>query len=70
MGAQGNGDSEDATLSADGRYVAFRSIASNLVPGDTNGQWDEFVHDRLTGQTVRVNVASNGTQANAASIGD
>jgi Tol biopolymer transport system component len=69
-GAQGNGSSEDATVSADGRYVAFRSIASNLVAGDTNGEWDEFVHDRLTGQTVRINVASDGTQANAASLGD
>jgi Tol biopolymer transport system component len=69
-GAEGNGDSEDASVSADGRYVAFRSAASNLVPGDTNGVVDEFVHDRVTGRTVRVNVASDGSQANAASTGD
>ena len=69
-GAQGNGDSGDATLSADGRYVLFQSSATNMVPGDTNGLRDEFIHDRVTGQIVRVNVASDGTQANAVSIGD
>ncbi len=68
-GAQGNGDSGDPSLSADGRYILFQSSATNLVPGDTNGLKDEFVHDRVTGQTVRVNVASDGTQANAVSIG-
>ena len=52
-------------ISADGRIVAFISEASNLVPGDTNGKKDVFVHDRLTGHTTRVNVASDGTQANA-----
>ena len=57
-----------ASISADGRYVTFRSAAANLVPGDTNGVTDNFVHDRLTGRTVRVNVASDGTEANAASI--
>jgi Tol biopolymer transport system component len=69
-GAQANGDSDEGTMSADGRFVAFRSAASNLVPGDTNGLVDDFVHDRQTGQTVRVSVASDGTQANAASLGD
>lgn len=52
------------SISADGRYVAFRSLSSNLVPGDTNGGPDVFVHDRQTGQTTRVSVASDGTQAN------
>src|SRR5688572_30493508 len=46
-GIQGNGTSLDASLSADGRFVAFASGATNLVPGDTNGAWDVFVHDRL-----------------------
>lgn len=69
-GAQANGDSAASTLSADGRYVLFESSATNLVPGDTNGLPDAFVHDRQTGQTVRVNVASDGTQANAVSVGD
>lgn len=51
-------------LSADGRYVAFSSLASNLVLSDTNGKDDVFVRDRLTSQTTRVSVASDGTQAN------
>jgi hypothetical protein len=66
-GAEGNGHSEFASISADGRYVAFLSWASNLVPGDTNGTVDVFVHDRLTGQTTRVSVASDGTEGNGAS---
>jgi Tol biopolymer transport system component len=63
-GAQGNGDSFSSSISADGRYVAFHSIASNLVSGDTNGAWDVFVHDRQSGQTTRVSAASNGAQGN------
>jgi subtilisin family serine protease/Tol biopolymer transport system component len=51
------------TLSADGRYVAFRSVASNLVPGDTNGTSDVFVRDLRTGHTERVSVASDGAQS-------
>jgi Tol biopolymer transport system component len=66
-GTQGNGDSGCPSISADGRYVAFASLASNLVPGDTNGTWDVFVHDRLTGQTTRVSVASDGAQGNSGS---
>jgi DNA-binding beta-propeller fold protein YncE/Tol biopolymer transport system component len=63
-GTQGNGDSYWPSISADGRYVAFESEASNLVSGDTSGHWDVFVHDRQTGQTGRVSVASTGTQGN------
>ena len=63
-GTQGNGDSNRPSISADGRYVAFESWASNLVPGDTNHNYDVFVHDRQTGQTERVSVASDGTQGN------
>ena len=69
-GTQGNNDASInniAPLSADGRYVAFVSSASNLVPGDTNGIEDVFVHDRQTGQTTRVSISSDGTQGNAAS---
>ena len=64
-GTQGNGISSHPILSADGRLVAFRSTASNLVPDDTNGWADIFVHDRETGETRRVSVASDGTQANS-----
>jgi hypothetical protein len=42
-GTQGNSGSGDPSISADGRYVAFYSYASNLVPGDTNDSWDVFV---------------------------
>ncbi len=52
------------SISDDGRYVAFRSYAPDLVPGDTNGEPDVFVHDRQTGATSRVSVASSGAQAN------
>jgi Tol biopolymer transport system component len=57
------------SISADGRLVAFRSAATNLVPGDTNGFDDVFVHDRLTGVTERVSVDSAGGQANWLSDG-
>jgi tricorn protease-like protein len=67
-GAQGNNQSTFPWLSADGRYVAFRSVASNLVPGDSNGSEDIFVHDRQTGQTTRVSLASSGAQSNSSSI--
>jgi Tol biopolymer transport system component len=63
-GTQGNGGSYMPSISADGRYAAFKSSASNLVPGDTNGYEDIFVHDRETAQTERVSVASDGTQGN------
>ena len=64
-GMQGNADSGSSTISADGRFVAFLSTAGNLVLGDTNGRDDIFVHDRDTGITERVSVASDGTQENA-----
>jgi Tol biopolymer transport system component len=63
-GNPGNGSSDSPSISADGRYVAFQSDASNLVPGDTNGDADIFVHDRQTGDTTRVSVDSAGNQAN------
>lgn len=57
------------TLSYDGRFVAFESHATNLVPGDTNGDGDIFVHDRVTGVTERVSVDADGGQANNKSTG-
>ena len=54
-------------ISADGRFVAFNSFASNLVPGDTNGATDIFVRDRELGTTRRVGVGLGGVQANEAS---
>jgi cold shock CspA family protein len=63
-GAQGNSDSVLAAISPSGRYVAFSSTATNLVPNDSNGQQDVFVHDRKTKKTKRASVASNGAQGN------
>jgi Tol biopolymer transport system component len=60
--------SEDVALSADGRYVAFASTASNLVPGDTNGVSDVFVRDGWTGLVERVSVSTAGVQADAESL--
>jgi len=57
FGTQGNGDSDRPTITPDGRFVAFRSAADNLVPGDTNGREDLFLHDRQTGQTTRIALA-------------
>jgi Tol biopolymer transport system component len=67
-GAQANDDSYLPSLSADGRYVAFYSEASNLVSGDTNNTWDTFIHDQQTGETTRVSLASDGTQGNKSSF--
>ncbi|MFA0832412.1 MAG: right-handed parallel beta-helix repeat-containing protein, partial [Methanobacterium formicicum] len=66
-GVQGNYESRNPDISGDGRYVVFQSMADNLVTGDTNGCSDIFRHDRSTGETIRVSVASDGTQANMGS---
>ena len=66
-GTLGNGPNFDPAISADGRFVAFRSEASNLVSGDTNDEDDIFVHDMRTGTTERVSISSDGTQANRSS---
>ena len=67
-GVQGNGYSRSADISADGRFVAFRSEASNLVAGDTNGDEDIFLRDTQSGQTTRISVGSGGTQADGGSF--
>jgi Tol biopolymer transport system component len=67
-GAQPNAAAWDPSVSADGRFVAFRAEASNLVPLDTNLAPDVFVHDRQTRRTERVSVATGGGQGNGASI--
>jgi hypothetical protein len=72
-GVQANGPSRNPSISGDGRVVAFESWASNLVEGDTNGDWDIFVRDRDTDfdgildepgavSTIRVNVGPHGEQ--------
>ena len=62
-GTQADQESDEPSLSADGRHAAFHSAATNLVAGDTNAQRDVFVHDRQTGVTERVNVSTAGAQA-------
>ncbi len=48
-GVSGNDWSQEPALSHDGRYVAFYSRASDLLPGDTNATWDVFLRDNSTG---------------------
>lgn len=67
-GVQGNGFSSGGQMSADGRFVIFSSDATNLVAGDTNGQFDTFIHDRLAGTTKRINVGPGRRQANGRSF--
>jgi Tol biopolymer transport system component len=64
--AAANGDSDSPDISADGRFVAYRSAASNLVPGDTNGVPDIFLWDRTTGVTMLLSVgrSTNATADN------
>ena len=59
-GVQGNDHSRNPSISADGRFVAFKSLASNLVPGDTNGAWDIFIRDRQLGTTSLASVRCVG----------
>jgi Tol biopolymer transport system component len=66
-GAEADGPSVDVSISGDGRFVAFSSLATNLVTNDTNGTQDVFVHDRLSGVTTRVSVASSGAQGSSVS---
>lgn len=64
-GVSTGGDRESSgapSISADGRFVVFRSAATNLVPGDTNGVDDVFVRDLRTGRIERVSVAAGGAQ--------
>ena len=63
-GTQGNDWSDIPSISADGRFVVFRSIATNLVSGDTNNAYDVFLRDTLTGTTTRPSVGSYGAQGN------
>jgi len=66
-GKQGNLSSVGGAISADGRYVAFRSYSNNLVPNDTNARADIFLRDTVAGTTTRVSVAGDGAQANDSS---
>lgn len=69
-GVQANAatDYSKIAVSADGRMVAFACDASNLVPDDTNGVGDVFVHDLESGETTRVSVGSGGIEADEPSF--
>lgn len=67
LGTGPNSSSGEPEISGDGRYVVFPSWASDLVPGDTNGQWDVFVRDMFMGVTTRVSVAADGSQLSSSS---
>ncbi len=66
-GSSGNGNSLNASISADGRYVTFASSANNLVVGDTNGNMDVFVRDLVTNTTKLISLSSNGLASNGTS---
>jgi len=63
-GVGANGMNFDPVISANGRFVAFRSAASNLVRGDSNGMYDIFCHDLHTGITERISVGDRHQQGN------
>jgi Tol biopolymer transport system component len=63
-GVQGNASSTDASISNDGRYIAFKSLATNLVAGDTNARSDAFRRDVTSNITIRVSVRNAGGQGN------
>jgi Tol biopolymer transport system component len=66
-GGEAGEDCFGATVSSNGRYVAFLSAAEELVAGDLNGTTDVFLHDRKLGTTVRVSVDAAGSEADGAS---
>ncbi len=66
-GTQGNGESREPEVSADGRYVVFVSDATNLVQNDTNGFTDIFIRDRQLNTTTRVTQTTNFGQSNGVS---
>jgi Tol biopolymer transport system component len=68
-GAQtgGTGDSMDASISGDGRLIAFTSLDRGLAPGDTSNTWDVFVHNRVTGVTKPISEIGGIGQGNSSS---
>ena len=66
-GGRADGPAEAPSISGDGRYVAFDSAATNLVPGDGNGVSDVFRRDRQTDTTELVSVTPDGSPATGAS---
>jgi hypothetical protein len=67
FGLEGNHDSWEPSISADGRYVAFTSNASNFSEIDSY-YWDVFRHDCETGSTILVSISSTGSRPNEKSL--
>ncbi|MEG4519824.1 DUF4347 domain-containing protein, partial [Microcoleus sp. AT9_A5] len=65
--AEGDSDSYEPSISADGRYVVFGSEASNLVTGDTNGTSDIFLRDTLNNTTTRLSLDSAAAEGDSES---
>jgi Tol biopolymer transport system component len=63
-GTIGDRWSIQSSVSGDGRLVAFRSFSTNLVARDTNGRWDVFVRDTVSGTTRRISISTAGRQGN------
>lgn len=68
LGEQANDSSNNPSVNNDGRFIAFESLASNLVSGDSNNAVDIFIHDRVNGTTERVSIGINGGQSNQSSF--
>jgi Tol biopolymer transport system component len=68
FGTPGNAESRAPSISADGRFLVFQSLASNLAGADSNGTWDIYIHDVLLGRTNRVTLSPIGLGTNGASI--
>src|SRR5207248_2414882 len=66
-GAPANGESTAGGMSRDNRYVVFESAASNLAVGDTNGNADIFLRDRVAGTTTLISHSTNGVCGNGPS---
>jgi plastocyanin len=67
-GSEASSDSASSAISGDGRSVVFESFAGNLVPGDTNGAKEVFLHDRQSGVTERLALDDCGSQGNSVSF--
>jgi Tol biopolymer transport system component len=63
LGGAANGASDSPDISADGRFVAYRSLASNIVPDDNNGVADVFVYDRVTRSTTLLSASQFGNRS-------
>lgn len=69
-GEEGDSQSRTPRVTPNGRFALFHSLAGNLVPNDTNGEFDAFVHDLKKGETTRVSVSNDGAEGDGDSFGN